>query len=601
MSTTTKQRPAAKSKPSPKPQVKALPVSDMHVSKLNMRHGKKPPNIDDIYPSILQGGINQSMLVRKEGKGWGVIAGRRRLFALKKKAKETGQAVTAPCVIMPSGNTLAAREASLLENVARVPATQLEQFAAYKALADSGKDASEIAATFAIPELSVKRVLALAALAPEILDLFEAEKIDGRTLQTLTLASDDQQAAWLKLWHSEDYAPRGAALKDWLTGGAQIRTDAALFELEDYQGQTITDLFGETTYFVDADAFWACQNKAIADAVATWKAEGWSDVVVLERGTRFDSWEHSKREREQGGKIYLAIGHDGTVDPHIGYLPKADIKKIEAILNKGTDKDATATTTKPEMSGPLTQYVALHRLTAIRSCLLDHPKVALRLTVAHMLVGSDLWTVAPQSTTSRKDATSESVAASKGAQRFETERAWVHDLLGVKAPSDYYSPNKKLAVGDVADLFAKLLDVDDNAVMRVMTLAMAESLAAGADIVEAIPHAVPVDMGTLWEPDDAFFDILRDKRVINAMLADIAGKSCANGMLTDTGKAQKNAIRNRMKGIGVNKDKTRPDWRPRWMQVPARHYLDMKTCPPAKSAKAIETLMRPVSETRKAA
>ena len=59
--------------------VKMLPVADMHVSKLNMRHGKTPPDIDDIYPSILAKGINQSLLVRKEGKGWGVIAGRRRL------------------------------------------------------------------------------------------------------------------------------------------------------------------------------------------------------------------------------------------------------------------------------------------------------------------------------------------------------------------------------------------------------------------------------------------------------------------------------------------------------------------------------------------
>ena len=60
--------------------VKMILIADMHVSKLNMRHGKIAPNIDDIYPSILQGGINQSLLVRKEGKTWGVIAGRRRFL-----------------------------------------------------------------------------------------------------------------------------------------------------------------------------------------------------------------------------------------------------------------------------------------------------------------------------------------------------------------------------------------------------------------------------------------------------------------------------------------------------------------------------------------
>lgn len=600
MSATTKARPAKKATTKAR-STKFLPVADMHVSKLNMRHGRKAPDIDDIYPSILQKGIHQSLLVRKEGKGWGVIAGRRRLFALKKKVKETGKAVTAPCIIMESGDTAAAREASLLENVARVPATQLEQFAAYKALADSGQDAAEIAATFAIPELSVKRVLALANLDPEILDLFEAEKIDGRSLQTLTLATAEQQAAWLKIYHSEDYTPRGSALKDWLTGGAQIRTDAALFDVADYEGQIITDLFGETDYFADPDAFWPHQNKAIAEAVADWKAEGWNDVVVLERGERFERYEHGKRDREDGGKIYLAIGHDGTVEPYIGYLPKADIKKIDAILNKGTDKDAAPSSAKPEMSGPLKDYVALHRHAAIRASLLDHPAVALRLTVAHMLVGSPLWSIAPQSTKSRKEATTDSVAGSAGAKRFESERAWVHDLFGLEPPTDYYSPTKKLAVGDIKEVFAALLGHDDATVMRVMTLAMAESLAAGEDITEAVTYAIPVDMEALWQPDDAFFEILRDKRVINAMVKEIAGKSCADGALTDTGKAQKDIIRNRMAGIGVNADKARPDWRPRWMAVPARHYLDRGSCPPSEADHAVRSVMTAKSETQKAA
>ena len=201
MSTQTKTRPAkqakpkAKTKAQPRPirDVKFLPVTDLHVSKLNMRHGKDAPNIDDIYPSILERGVNQSLLVRKEGKGYGVIAGRRRLFALKKKAQETGQSVTAPCLIMESGNVKAAREASLLENVARLPATQLERFAAYKALHDAGQDAAAIAKTFGIRELDVTRVLALANLLPELLDLFEAEDIQGHTCLLYTSPSPRDQ------------------------------------------------------------------------------------------------------------------------------------------------------------------------------------------------------------------------------------------------------------------------------------------------------------------------------------------------------------------------------------------------------------------------
>jgi len=87
-------------------------------------------------------------------------------------------------------------------------------------------------------------------------------------------------------------------------------------------------------------------------------------------------------------------------------------------------------------------------------------------------------------------------------------------------------------------------------------------------------------MAAMWEPDDAFFDILRDKKVINTMVKDIAGKGTADGCLTDTGKSQKQIIRNRIAGHGAEAN---PDWRPKWMQIPARHYFDKESCPPSQS------------------
>ena len=141
----------------------------------------------------------------------------------------------------------------------------------------------------------------------------------------------------------------------------------------------------------------------------------------------------------------------------------------------------------------------------------------------------------------------------------------------------------------MACLFKRLLGMDDGQVLRVITFAMAESLNAGAPITEALTYALPVNMTELWTPDDAFFDILRDKRVINAMVKDIAGKRTADGALTETGKVQKDIIRNRMAGHGVAK--ANPDWRPKWMQIPAAHYLDIETCPPAKASKLVSKTM----------
>ncbi len=86
----------------------------------------------------------------------------------------------------------------------------------------------------------------------------------------------------------------------------------------------------------------------------------------------------------------------------MGYLSHEDAKKIQTILTGEDETGAKkATTQKCEMSGPLKEYVTLHRHSAIRAELLKHPSVAMRLTVAHMLIGSSCWSVDAQATKSR--------------------------------------------------------------------------------------------------------------------------------------------------------------------------------------------------------
>ena len=82
------------------PDLKHIPLDELRISKLNMRHGRKKPDVSDILPSIRESGLRQTLLVRREGKYYGVIAGRRRFFALKEIAKETGEVPFVPCAIM---------------------------------------------------------------------------------------------------------------------------------------------------------------------------------------------------------------------------------------------------------------------------------------------------------------------------------------------------------------------------------------------------------------------------------------------------------------------------------------------------------------------
>ena len=581
--------------------LKNIALSALSISSLNMRAKDKNPEISDILPSIRENGVHQTLLVRPEGDGFGVVAGRRRYYALMKIAEETGKKLKAPCGVLDSDDDAVAIEASIIENMARLPATELEQFAAFKKLKITGRTVPEIANHFGVTELKVKRILALANLKPAILKMYDDGAIDVPAIRLLTMASKSKQAQWLKLAKDEEQdTPRGHWLKTWIMGDEQISTKTALFDLKDYKGAILTDLFGEQEYFADPDMFWTLQNAKIAEAIAEYEADGWQ-TELMERGQRFNSWAYAKRPIESGGKVFIAVGNDGEVETHLGYLTNEDAKKIKAILTGEDEFDSKkAPTQKPEMSGPLKEYVTLHRHSAIRAELLKHPLVAMRLTVAHMLVGSYRWSVESQGTKSRKESTAISVAGSHGATIFEAERNAIYELVGLEQFDSPYSPRKRLANGDLTTVFARLLELDDATVMRVMAFAMVESLQADEPVVEALTYAFPVDLAAMWEPDEAFFEILRDKKVINAMVKDIAGKGTADSCLTDTGKAQKQIILNRIAGHGAE---ATPEWRPKWMQIPATHYFDKVTCPPSKSDAAVSKVMMALvtTDTKKAA
>jgi len=126
--------------------------------------------------------------------------------------------------------------------------------------------------------------------------------------------------------------------------------------------------------------------------------------------------------------------------------------------------------------------------------------------------------------------------------------------------------------------FAALLGMDDSEVLQVLTYTMADTLEAGGAVVEAVAAATETDMAEYWTPEPVFFDLLRDKRVINAMLGELGGETLAASSLTETGKVQKQMMGARIAGEGCE---ARGDWRPRWMQVPPGRYVEGAGSAPA--------------------
>jgi len=204
-----------------------ISIDKLKISTLNMRHERKKPEIGDILPSIRERGVLVPLIVRPNGaKGsFEILAGRRRFFASNAVLKETGdKTIKLPCAVLAEGDDAGAIEASILENVARLEPDEMSQFEAFQRLADEGRTVEQIALTFGVTELMVKRRLALANLLPEIRKAYAAEEIDGTTITALTLGSETQQREWFDLWNDDDaeYVPTGRQLKAWLLGGAYL-------------------------------------------------------------------------------------------------------------------------------------------------------------------------------------------------------------------------------------------------------------------------------------------------------------------------------------------------------------------------------------------
>lgn len=550
-------------------ELRHIPLPELHVATANVRHKTKRPDLSDILPSIRKRGILQPLLVRPDAQGFGIVAGRRRYLAAKVLEEEGVSIDALPCAIMAEGDDIDAVEASLIENVARLPMDEMDQFEAFHRLLKEGRSVAEIAATFAVSEIIVKRRLAIANLLPRIRQAYRAAEINSDSLQALTMATKSQQKEWLAMFEDEEQtAPTGWYLKKWLLGGEQISTAAALFDLADYKGEIVTDLFGEESYFGDSQAFWMLQNAAIEARKASYLELGWRRVEVLPVDQRFNVWEYEKTSKKKGGAVYVAVSGQGAVEAHEGYVSRQEARKRE---RKDAEIDADDKIEKPELTKAAQNYLELHRHAAVRLRLIEEPKIAVRLAVAHMIAGSGLWQVRPEPQRAEKDEIAASLQSGAAQAKFDESKADALRLLSLAEDrGDLVRPTGD-SCATVA-IFVSLLKLGDDEVLALLSVAMAESLEAGTAITEAAGSVLRADMAVNWKPDQVFLDLVTDKAVLNAMLAEIAGDSVAAANKDATGKVQRGIIRDYLSGTNGREHK--PDWVPRYSSFPAKAYTD---------------------------
>ncbi|MFM9977165.1 MAG: ParB/RepB/Spo0J family partition protein [Sphingomonadaceae bacterium] len=546
-----------------------IALDHLSVSKANMRAGKKPPDISDILPSIIKRGVISPLFVRPNCNPghFEIVAGKRRYYASLEAARQGQDGVTLPCITLGEGDDAEALEISMIENMLRQSPDQVTQWESYTRLVKEGRSVEDIAATFALTELQVKRILALGNLLPRIREAFRAEEIDAPTVKHLTLASKAQQKAWLALFEDSDgYAPRGSQLKAWLFGGASIATGAALFDLAAFDGQIVKDLFGDEGYFADADQFWAAQSAEIERRKAAYLEDGWSAVEIVPAGVYFQTWEHEKTAKRKGGRVYIDVNGKGEVAFHEGYLTHKEARRQGEGGSEAAKQPAPA---RPEITAAMTSYIDLHRHAAVRSALAANSGVALRVMVAHAICGSPLWGVRVQDQRSRNEAITESIETSVAESGFDERRRAVLAVLGFDPDEASVTLGHEPRNG-VSGLFQRLLELPDAVVMEVLGVVMAETLASGTGLIETIGLHLGVKMADFWVADDAFYGLIRDREVLTEVLREVGGDTVAQAHAAEKGKTIKGVINDYLTG-GNDRAKVE-QWVPRWMAFPPSAY-----------------------------
>ena len=286
-----------------------VPLSQL-LPRRSKRNARKTPrlSIPELAASIARIGLLQNLVVilTADGEQYEVVAGDRRLTALKLLAKKKRIAADfeVPCLRVADGT---ARTASLTENVQREAMHPADQFEAFAALVAEGRPIEDIAADFSVTPLVVQRRLKLANVSPRLMADYRADAVTLDQLMALAVTDDHalQDAAF---YDAPQWQRSPSALRERLTEreiDAHRHPLVRFVGLDAYEaagGGVRRDLFAEDdtgVYLNDAALLERLAHERLAGIAAEVKAEGWAWVDATPAATYADLQAFQRAPREQ--------------------------------------------------------------------------------------------------------------------------------------------------------------------------------------------------------------------------------------------------------------------------------------------------------------
>lgn len=279
-----------------------IPLSRLRPSSRNVRKNGGA-SIPELASSIARVGLLQNLTVvaAPDGEHYEVVAGRRRLAALKLlvKRRKLAKDHAVHCLLVPDD---AARTVSLTENVQREAMSPIEELFAWKDLAAEGRPVEDIAADFGVTPLVVQRRLKLANVSPRLLEDFDTQAVTLEQLMALAI-TDDHAAQEAAFYDSPQWQRNPEALRDHLTSeeiDASRDAVARFVGQETYEqagGGIRRDMFADERngiFLTDGGLLESLARDKLASIVEQVRAEGWAWVDAAPRATSADLYQFQR-------------------------------------------------------------------------------------------------------------------------------------------------------------------------------------------------------------------------------------------------------------------------------------------------------------------
>ena len=528
---------------------------DLRHSPLNVRKSKRK-HIEALADDIAAHGLIHNLVGYKNGKGYAVVAGGRRLEAIRllKKQDRLPEDFSVPVSICSRQEAI---ELSLAENQSRDDMHPADAIEAYGHLAADGMASDDIAARFGVTVPHVNRILSLAALHPDIRAALARDEIGLEAAKAYTLTLDQEcQLRLFGEFGGSAHMVRRVLVDD------KIATDSPLFDLVPLQayldaGGTLTrDLFsdGESGFADNAELVWTLARQCMEAVKEQYLAEGWPEVEIMDhqpdnffalnhmrpQGRREPTGEEASQiaqlerqaeaiaeddpeaehwnnaelraideairqidrarqfysdEQKADGRVLIFIGYNGALT-----IQPVTMRKAKRAKDGGDNQ-------KPErFSRALCEAMRRIGLLAIREAVADNPDIALDLLIAALVEDRLAYGI-----------------NSPLALRANPTAVQVDDALMAEAQiADIEEHADNLCAHiDRERLLGAIGELDIEPKMRLLASLVATLIDANACLPDDFGKRLGIDMARKWRPTPAYF-----ARMTKAALLELLREEC---------------------------------------------------------------------------